>query len=1168
MTVFIGICKAIYSYEPQTVDELAIQEDDILYLLEKSEVDDWWTVKKRVIGSDAEEPFGLIPSNYVEPADVISKVRALYDYQEVQNPDEELTFNENDIFDVFDDNDPDWLLVYSKTKNEYGFIPGNYVDPLDSTTTAAPATLANPVLAPATVTPIEISALPPPPKHSERAASETPKEQEEMELPLSMPAKTSATDSAEEDVPPTKPARPTSTVPKSGNRQRSRSRVSYYEDDYANYNASNSRSNRDDSQRNDESNYNSNVHTWGVAEVDGRKKRKAKLSIGNNKIFFIPQKGDPQEWSIDNLLSYDNEKKHMFLEFVDPYKSLELHTGNNDTCTEIMGLLGEVKGASRDSGFREVEMATKSKKKGNVILDFQAESNDELSIKQGQVVYILEDQKSKDWWMCELVESGRRGVVPAQFIEPIHEKLTSSSTGGLFRSLKNLGKISKSQSKSQNNNSNSWQDDELDGAQGNRSRSGSQATKRRSNSTSSKKELPNPKKSRIWEDRSGTFKVEAQFIGCKEGKVHLHKVNGVQIAVAADKLSNEDLIYVERVTGFSLDRYREGNGGNSNSEARDNERERRRRLREQDEKERDRRLRERELNELKKARDILDEERSKLHDQGDMPPSKPPRPSAGGNRSRSQSQSNKNNYDWFELFLNCGIDVSNCQRYTSNFDKELITEDMMVDINPSMLRTLGLREGDIVRVIKYLDKKFGREAQQQVPSATGGMFSEADGSLKVNVVQAQPAVAQELLPQTVPASNDNDDWTVKPAAVSESVLSPRKSEFTGSMQDLLDLKPLEPKKAESVPVTTSATPTPNIKDLEPIRAISQPPLTSALTGRAVVTPLDPFKTGGHNVLPISTGFVMMPISTGGVMTLQRTGGVMMPQTTFGAQLTGGLLPIATTGGMMPVTSFGAAPTSTILPLQRTGGLLPIVNTGRTNIIPATSFNLPPSGTILPVQRTANGLMAGNNTGGILPMNTTGGMIPMQMTGGMLPQTTFGTQLTGGMNMMPQTSFGAHMTGGAMNNMMPQVSFGTQMTGGAINNMMPQTSFGGQPMTGGNMMQMQIQGAQGFPNMAQQPMIGGQQPMFGGQQPMFGGQQTGGFQPQSQFGVELQKTGNAMNQLPAFNNSVNNITQGVQNMSMMQQPLQNQPTGFGFGNSPQQPNQANIFNATTNNPFGF
>ena len=69
--------------------------------------------------------------------------------------------------------------------------------------------------------------------------------------------------------------------------------------------------------------------------------------------------------------------------------------------------------------------------------------------------------------------------------------------------------------------------------------------------------MPNFHRVRTWIDSSGTFKVEAEFLGCVEGKIHLHKTNGVKIAVAADKLSVEDLEYVERVTGTSLEQYKE-----------------------------------------------------------------------------------------------------------------------------------------------------------------------------------------------------------------------------------------------------------------------------------------------------------------------------------------------------------------------------------------------------------------------------------------------------------------------------------------------------------------------------------------------------------------------------------------------------------------------------------
>jgi actin cytoskeleton-regulatory complex protein SLA1 len=61
---FIDIARAMFAYAPQSTDELAIEENDFLFVLEKGE-DDWWKVKKKVDGDD-DGPLGLVPQNYLE----------------------------------------------------------------------------------------------------------------------------------------------------------------------------------------------------------------------------------------------------------------------------------------------------------------------------------------------------------------------------------------------------------------------------------------------------------------------------------------------------------------------------------------------------------------------------------------------------------------------------------------------------------------------------------------------------------------------------------------------------------------------------------------------------------------------------------------------------------------------------------------------------------------------------------------------------------------------------------------------------------------------------------------------------------------------------------------------------------------------------------------------
>jgi hypothetical protein len=64
--VFLGIYRAIYDYVPQSDNEIALTEGDVLMVVEKSSDDDWWKAKKKGHAEDEEEPEGLIPNNYIE----------------------------------------------------------------------------------------------------------------------------------------------------------------------------------------------------------------------------------------------------------------------------------------------------------------------------------------------------------------------------------------------------------------------------------------------------------------------------------------------------------------------------------------------------------------------------------------------------------------------------------------------------------------------------------------------------------------------------------------------------------------------------------------------------------------------------------------------------------------------------------------------------------------------------------------------------------------------------------------------------------------------------------------------------------------------------------------------------------------------------------------------
>lgn len=63
---FKGVYRALYDYKPQAEGELAIDDGDLLYILENDGEDGWWKAKKKASSEDADEPTGLIPENYVE----------------------------------------------------------------------------------------------------------------------------------------------------------------------------------------------------------------------------------------------------------------------------------------------------------------------------------------------------------------------------------------------------------------------------------------------------------------------------------------------------------------------------------------------------------------------------------------------------------------------------------------------------------------------------------------------------------------------------------------------------------------------------------------------------------------------------------------------------------------------------------------------------------------------------------------------------------------------------------------------------------------------------------------------------------------------------------------------------------------------------------------------
>src|SRR5271163_2594412 len=99
--------------------------------------------------------------------------------------------------------------------------------------------------------------------------------------------------------------------------------------------------------------------------------------------------------------------------------------------------------------------------------------------------------------------------------------------------------------------------------------------------------------------------------------------------------------------------------------------------------------------------------------QSSPPPPKPPPDS-------EKPRAKKIEFDWYAFFLECGVEYNVCQRYAVAFERDQMDESILPEINPQTLRTLGVREGDILRIMKRLDEKFGRVAARKKSVRFGG----------------------------------------------------------------------------------------------------------------------------------------------------------------------------------------------------------------------------------------------------------------------------------------------------------------------------------------------------------------------------------------------------------------------------------------------------------------
>ncbi|KAK2026989.1 hypothetical protein LX32DRAFT_457395 [Colletotrichum zoysiae] len=833
---FLGVYKAVYDYVPQAEGELAISDGDVLYVLEKNAEDDWWKAKKKASADDDDEPEGLVPNNYVEEAQPIGKARALFEY--TRQTDEELSFPEDAVLDVYDASDPDWILV--GLDGDFGFVPANYIEMAEAEDSEAPP--SPPPSLPSRVA----SAATDADSYSERPETTYPPTSSQANNPAAALAGVISSRSAPPPRASTPPMSPQSPASEPSDDEPIRSPA------LPTRPVSQAAPTRIQSQRSiDTQLYDSSevveeppyrapggFHMYNINEmvsVMGKRKKMPTtlgINLATGNILIAPERasdGPSQEWTADKMTHYSREGKHVFMELVRPSKSVDFHAGAKDTAEEIVGALGELAGAVKAEGLREVILAGsgKTQKKGQVLYDFMAQGDDEVTVAVGDDVIIIDDSKSEEWWQVRRVKNGKEGVVPSSYIEVTGSIAPPPSNTGLnaarstveqnrleeIRLTKEAVKAAQRDSSQQvgpgmplpkrgsslmaretgNNYGQRSKQENGRGEGGNQGRSG--------------KSKPDPAKVRTWTDRSKSFSVDAQFLGLKDGKINLHKMNGVKIAVPVAKMSVEDLEYVERVTGISLDE-------------------------------------DKPLSNVKKAR------ASQAGAARESPP-------VGIGASVGQPQ--KPEYDWFQFFLSCDVAVGLCERYAQAFAKDSMDESVLPDVDASVLRNLGLREGDILKVMRTLDQKFGRgkngadKTNGEGDGASGGLFSGPGGALRNNTRKGRPAPAVQTSDVVDPkafaakgVSSGEDVDTRSPASASATPATAKTT--SGFDDDAWDVKPSKQHQEPPHPAATTApAPAPAQQPAQPAGqpapAAQVPALTGSMQDLSLLTkPLEPQRT--------------------------------------------------------------------------------------------------------------------------------------------------------------------------------------------------------------------------------------------------------------------------------------------------------------------------------------
>ncbi|KAJ3338312.1 cytoskeletal protein binding protein [Gonapodya sp. JEL0774] len=574
---YLAAARALYDYDPQAEEELAVSEGKVVFVSSKSD-EPWWNCKDIQTGNT-----GLVPANYLEELDpsTADLVPSSFEYS-AQEPDE-LTFPESANLRVLDRSDPDWWVC--SLNGQVGLVPATYLEggsSQDQDVQDDGADSGQPDLA---------------------AASDGPVQSRFADLP------SLGNSSADSDVP-------------------------------------------------------TDIEYWKVTELDPKKKKQIRSGLIGATDVSILLVNDARalvyfKWALADLGKRERKGKRVHLHFAGG----EERIFEPKEKKEAEALLGKIEEMARlkKATFTASKPAVAASKLGTALYDYTPDpstsAGDEIAVRENDILMVLEDD-DPDWMRVRLVAKDGRsgeGMVPRSYVEVkktgdagdgAHSPALQNGGGGVMEDVafKLAGSVSVPPMTTAPALPRRKIEDDVSapGSPGSPGGGGSP------------KSLPDQAKVRTWTDKTGTFKVDAEFLTFGEGKVNLHKTNGVKIAVPLEKLCASDQEFVRSINAEAAATPRASSPGPK----------------------------------LPARTASLP-----VNDRPALP-----------SREATSSSSNQyvyNGFDWYEfLTAKAAINPQDARTYAATFVREKIDSFTLNGLDVDILKSMGVASGDIIRVRK------------------------------------------------------------------------------------------------------------------------------------------------------------------------------------------------------------------------------------------------------------------------------------------------------------------------------------------------------------------------------------------------------------------------------------------------------------------------------------